>query len=57
MFHARSTSYPISAVLQCEQYARLPNLFKIVAYREKTRDTKRYDFEADNRQKAGASLD
>ncbi|WFC96828.1 Component of a membrane-bound complex containing the Tor2p kinase [Malassezia brasiliensis] len=52
MFQARSTSYPISAVLQCEQYARMPNLFKLVVVREKKRDTKRYDFEADDRRMA-----
>ena len=52
MFHARSTSYPISAVLQCEQYARVPNLFKLVVVREKKRDSKRYDFEADDRRMA-----
>jgi len=30
----------------------MPNLFKLVAYRAKTRDTKRYDFEADDKYKA-----
>lgn len=50
--HAKSTTYHKSSILLCEQNVKVPNQFRLVAYREKTRDTKRYEFEAEDRERA-----
>jgi len=50
--HAKSTSYHKSSILVCEQNLKVPTQFRLVAYREKTRDSKRYEFEAEDRDRA-----
>jgi len=50
--HAKSTSYHKSFILVCEQNIKVPNQFRLVAYREKTGDSKRYEFEAEDRERA-----
>ncbi|WFD23385.1 Component of a membrane-bound complex containing the Tor2p kinase [Malassezia equina] len=50
--HAKSTSYHKSSILVCEQNIKFPNQFRLVAYREKTRDSKRYEFEAEDRERS-----
>ncbi|WFD45356.1 Component of a membrane-bound complex containing the Tor2p kinase [Malassezia psittaci] len=58
--HPRSTSYPISAVIRCELYSRMPNVLKLIVKRDANRDvnrdtkrdTKRYDFHAESRSMA-----
>ena len=50
--HAKSTSYHKSSILVCEQNIKFPNQFRLVAYRETTRDSKRYEFEAEDRERS-----
>lgn len=46
--HAKTTSYLLSSIIQCELNPRLPQVFRIVAHRVHTHDTKRYEFEAED---------
>ncbi|WFD30610.1 Component of a membrane-bound complex containing the Tor2p kinase [Malassezia sp. CBS 17886] len=47
-YQAHSTSYHVRSILACAQYPRTPNIFKLLVARDKVRDTKRYDFEAED---------
>ncbi|KAL4402263.1 hypothetical protein ACI68E_000024 [Malassezia pachydermatis] len=38
--------------MRCELNPRIPTQFRIVAYRERSRDTKRYEFETDDKDRA-----
>jgi hypothetical protein len=44
----RTASYHISQVAACKTSKRAPSSFKLVVWRNKDRDVKRYDFEAAN---------
>lgn len=44
----RTASYHISQVASCKTSKRAPSSFKLVVWRNKDRDVKRYDFEAAN---------
>ncbi|PWN49987.1 hypothetical protein IE53DRAFT_362725 [Violaceomyces palustris] len=51
-FQTKATSFHISSVASCKQSSKLPTGFKILVWRENPRDTKRYDFEAEDRRQA-----
>lgn len=42
----RTASYHISQVASCKTSKRAPSSFKLVVWRDKDKDVKRYDFEA-----------
>ena len=46
--HAKTTSYLLTSIIQCELNPRLPHVFRLVAHRVHTQDTKRYEFEAED---------
>ncbi|KOS12698.1 hypothetical protein Malapachy_1315 [Malassezia pachydermatis] len=50
--HSKTTSYHVSSIMRCELNPRIPTQFRIVAYRERSRDTKRYEFETDDKDRA-----
>jgi hypothetical protein len=41
----RTASYHVSQVASCKTSRRAPSAFKLVVWREKDKDVKRYDFE------------
>lgn len=49
----RTASYHVSQVAACKQSRRAPASFKLIVWRDKDRDVKRYDFEASNGRTAG----
>ena len=49
----RTASYHISQVALCKTSKRAPSSFKLVVWRDKDKDVKRYDFEASNSRMAG----
>lgn len=44
----RTASYHISQIAACKTSRRAPSSFKLVVWRNKDKDVKRYDFEAAN---------
>lgn len=55
--HAKSTSYLLSSIVQCELNPRIPHVFRLVVHRERTQDTKRYEFEAEDAVRAQEIVD
>jgi hypothetical protein len=51
----RTATYHISHVTECKQNKRAPSAFKLVVWKEKDKDAKRYDFEAEDSRQAGKS--
>lgn len=52
MFQPKSASYYASSVISCEVHTRSPSTIKVLVHRDRQRDTKRYDFEAEDKQTA-----
>ena len=49
----RTASYHISQVALCKTSKRAPSSFKLIVWRDKNKDVKRYDFEAASGKMAG----
>lgn len=55
--HAKSTSYLFSSIVQCDLNPRIPHVFRLVVHRERTHDTKRYEFETEDAVRAREIVD
>lgn len=55
--HAKSASYHVSSIVQCDLIPRIPHAFRLVAHRDRMHDTKRYEFEAEDTHRAQEIVD